>query len=403
MHGNDTGMSMLGVPMRPETALSADEGLHVERVRELLAQQIAAAHGWISFERYMDLALYAPGLGYYSAGARKLGVGGDFTTAPEISGLFGACVAQQCTEVLRELQGGSILEVGAGTGRLAVDVLTRLESLGCIPDRYFILEVSADLRERQRNLLLERLPRLAERVTWLEALPNEPFDGVILANEVLDALPVVRFRWQRGACEELGVALVEGRFTWSARPASLAMTETISVLADAAGGWDDGYVSEYCRRLTPWARSVAQMLGRGAALWFDYGLPRPQYYLAERHEGTLICHFRHGAHEDPFLYPGLQDLTAWVDFTALAEACVAADCDLSGFTTQAYFLAGLGIDREMRSMAGEDDNRFARLANQARQLMMPGEMGERFKAMAWTRGIDRELSGFTLQDLRHTL
>ncbi|MGA9919418.1 MAG: SAM-dependent methyltransferase, partial [Paraburkholderia sp.] len=302
-------MFMQGVPMRHETALSEDEALHVERVREFLVKEIVAADGWISFERYMDLALYAPGLGYYSAGARKLGSGGDFTTAPEISSLFGACVARQCAEVLGELAGGSIMEVGAGTGRLAVDVLTRLETLGRLPEHYFILEVSADLRERQRERVLERLPHLASRVRWLDALPNEPFDGVILANEVLDALPVVRFRWQRSACEELGVALIDGRFSGSARPASPELTETVNALADAAGGWDDGYVSEYCRRLTPWSRTVAEVLGRGAALWFDYGLPRAQYYLAERHEGTLICHFRHRAYEDPFLHPGLQDIT----------------------------------------------------------------------------------------------
>jgi SAM-dependent MidA family methyltransferase len=391
-----------------EATLSAEEVQHAERVRARLAREIASGGGWISFERYMELALYAPGLGYYSAGAQKLGSGGDFTTAPEISSLFGACVARQCVEVLSELASGSILEVGAGTGRLAVDVLARLETLGCLPEHYFILEISADLRERQRNLIAGRAPHMASRVAWLDALPREPFDGVILANEVLDALPVSRFRWQNTRAEELGVALVDGEFGWSARPAGPEMTETLRILAAAAGGWDDGYISEYCGRLIPWARTVAKALGRGAVLWFDYGLPRPQYYLAERHEGTLICHFRHRVYEDPFQHPGLQDITAWVDFTALAEACMAAECELAGFTTQAFFLAGLGIDREMRSMAGEDDDRFARLANQARQLMMPGEMGERFKAMAWTRGmgrpgVDRELSGFTLQDLRHTL
>lgn len=389
--------------MRHEAALNVDESVHSGRVGALISEEIASAGGWISFECYMDLALYAPGLGYYSAGARKLGVGGDFTTAPELSSLFGACVARQCTEVLSELRSGSIVEIGAGSGRLAVDALTRLETCGCLPDHYVILEVSADLRERQRKLIAERIPHLTRRVSWLDALPGEPLDGVIIANEVLDALPVVRFRWRRGACEELGVGMVGGKFTWSARPANPETTETLRVLAEAAGGWDDGYVSEYCRRLPPWARTVAGVLGRGAVLWFDYGLPRSQYYLPERHEGTLICHFRHRAYEDPFLYPGLQDITAWVDFTALAETGLAADCDLAGFTTQAYFLAGLGIDGEMRSMAGGDDNRFARLANQARQLMLPGEMGERFKAMAWTRGLDCELSGFTLQDLRHTL
>jgi SAM-dependent MidA family methyltransferase len=409
--------------MAGELPLSRVEREHADRVCAHIAQDIVAAGGWISFERYMDLALYAPGLGYYSAGARTLGSGGDFTTAPEISSLFGACVAQQCAEVLRELGGGSLLEIGAGSGRLAVDVLTRLETLGQLPERYLILEVSADLRERQRELVGARIAHLADRVGWLDHLPDEPFDGVILANEVLDALPVVRFRWSGdaasggSACEELGVVLrapeaprgvpyddtLDRGFTWAPRPASAGLRDAVEGLATAAGGWDSGYVSEYCPRLRPWTCSIAGSLRCGAVFWFDYGLPRNQYYLSERHEGTLLCHFRHRAYDDPFRHPGLQDITAWVDFTGVAEACMAATCELAGFTTQAFFLAGLGIDREMQTLAGGDVNRFARLANQAKQLMLPGEMGERFKAMAWTRGLTRDLSGFTLQDLRHTL
>ncbi|MDB6082574.1 MAG: hypothetical protein JWN43_455 [Gammaproteobacteria bacterium] len=392
-----------GVPVGHEAALSTEEVVHSERVRALIAAEISAAGGWISFERYMDLALYAPGLGYYSAGADKMGSGGDFTTAPEVSPLFGACIARQCEEVLREIEGGSILEVGAGTGRLAVDTLSRLETLGRLPLHYDILEVSADLRSRQQNLLRRCVPHLLERIRWLEALPDDPFDGVILANEVLDALPVVRFRWREAECEELGVAVSDGAFAWSAKPSDPAMTETCRTLAAAAGGWEVGYVSEYCPRLGVWARTIVQSLRKGVALWFDYGLPRPQYYLPERHDGTLICHFRQRAYEDPFIRPGLQDISAWVDFTALAQGCGTAGCELAGFTTQAYFLAGLGIDHEMRAIAGGNENQFARLANQAKQLMLPGQMGERFKAMAWTRGFDRELSGFALQDLRHTL
>jgi SAM-dependent MidA family methyltransferase len=373
-------------------------------MRAHLTAEIADGGGWISFERYMELALYAPGLGYYSAGAHKLGEGGDFTTAPEMSGLFGACVARQCAEVLGELPGGCILEIGAGTGRLAVDVLRRLDALGCVPVRYLILEVSADLRDRQRRLIAAAAPHLAARVSWLDALPEAPLDAVILANEVLDALPVARFRWRADGCDELGVGVVDGAFAWSARPATAALTAACQRLAAAAvGGWDSGYVSEYCPRLQPWAGAVARSLARGAVLWFDYGLPRPQYYHPERHEGTLLCHFRQRALEDPFVNPGLQDITAWVDFTALAEAGRAADCEVAGFTTQALFLAGLGIDQEMRALADGDELSFARLANQARRLMLPGEMGERFKAMAWTRGLERELSGFALQDLRHTL
>ena len=232
----------------------------------------------------------------------------------------------------------------------------------------------------------------------------------ILVNEVRGrwrrrdrALPVARFRWYRDRVEELGVVTEHGRFGWGPRPASPAIVETCRRLSEAGGSWDDGYVSEYCPRLVAWTRSVTESLRTGAALWFDYGLPRSQYYLPERHEGTLLCHFQHRAHGDPLRYPGLQDITAWVDYTLLAEASRSAGFALSGFTTQAYFLAALGIHEEMQFMAGGDENQFARLANQARQLMLPGEMGERFKAMAWLRGLDPPLTGFALQDLRHTL
>jgi SAM-dependent MidA family methyltransferase len=376
---------------------------HGALARDHLNDQIAAAGGWLSFERFMDLALYAPGIGYYSGGAHKLGVGGDFTTAPEVSSLFGRCVALQCAEVFRALHAGSILEIGAGSGRLAADILLRLEELGQLPENYWILEVSADLRERQRKLLHERLPHLLPRIAWLDRPPEESFDGIVIANEVLDALPVARFRWRGDGVDELGVGIDDGHFAWTARPANPAMAQACHRLYEASGGWDEGYSSEYCPRILAWTHAVTQSLRTGAALWFDYGLPRAQYYLPERHEGTLVCHYRHRASSDPFVNVGLQDITAWVDFTRLAEASREAGFELAGFTTQAHFLAGVGIDREMRLAAGEDENLFARLANQARQLMLPGEMGERFKAMAWLRGVDIPLSGFGLLDLRHTL
>jgi SAM-dependent MidA family methyltransferase len=378
-------------------------GEHSARMRDLLAAEINAAGGWLGFERFMDLALYAPGLGYYSSGARKLGEGGDFTTAPEVSRLFGACVALQCAEVLRNLGAGSVLEIGAGSGRLAADLLARLETLGQLPENYWILEVSADLRQRQREHLEKRLPQLLHRVRWLDRPPEEAFEGVILANEVLDALPVARFRWHQSAVEELGVEIRGTEFVWAARPASDAMLRICRELSEVAGPWNDGYVSEYCPRLGAWTRAVTKSLRRGAVFWFDYGLPRAQYYLPERHDGTLVCHFRHRLSDDPFANPGLQDISAWVDFTRVAEASRESGFDLAGFTTQAHFLAGLQIDQEMRLASGGDENQFARLANQARQLMMPGEMGERFKAMAWLRGLELPLSGFALLDLRHSL
>jgi SAM-dependent MidA family methyltransferase len=395
---NDTGS-----PAAREPALSAEEADQSRRMRERVEEAIAAAGGWLSFERYMDLVLYAPGLGYYSAGARKLGNGGDFTTAPEISELFGACVARQCAELLAQLPGASILEIGAGSGALAADLLRRLERANQLPHRYWILEISADLRSRQREHLKRRVPQLLARIEWLDAPPAAGFDGVVVANEVLDALPVSRFRWSGAGVEELGVVRAEGGLCWASRRACPEMARACAQLAAAGGPWDDGYVSEYCPRLAAWTAEVTRSLATGGVLWFDYGLPRAHYYLPERSDGTLICHFRHRALGDPFLHPGLQDITAWVDFTALAEAGAAAGFDLAGYTTQTYFLAGTGIDREMQELAGSDPNRHARLANEARRLMMPGEMGERFKAMAWTRGLDAGLCGFALRDLRHTL
>jgi SAM-dependent MidA family methyltransferase len=398
MQTNDTGSGAQREP-KPD----GEEQRHGERVIAHIAAAIDAAGGWLSFEHYMDLALYAPGLGYYSAGARKIGRAGDFVTAPEISPLFGACIARQCAQVLAALAQGEILEIGAGTGRLAGEILARLESLGQLPARYLILEISADLRERQRIHLAERLPHLLDRVSWLDTPPAQEFDGLILANEVLDALPVRRFCWTQAQLLEMGVARKEQGFVWSGRPADKNLAQFCSLLRAAGGDWEDGYSSEYCARLGAWTAAVTRSLRRGAVLWFDYGLPRAQYYFPERRAGTLLCHYRQRVHDDPFRYPGLEDITAWVDFSLLAEASATAGFRLAGFTTQTYFLAGNGIDVEMHRLAAGDANRFARLANQARQLMMPGDMGERFKVMAWMRGLQMPLAGFALRDIREAL
>ncbi|MDE1923229.1 MAG: SAM-dependent methyltransferase [Gammaproteobacteria bacterium] len=393
-----------GTSSQREPEPGGNEAGHSALVHDHIAAEVRRAGGWISFDRYMDLALYAPGLGYYSAGAHKLGAGGDFATAPEISRLFGACVARQCAEILAAVDEGSILEIGAGSGCLAGDVLQGLERAGFLPRRYSILEVSADLRARQQDHLGRCVPHLASRIAWIDSPPAARFDGVILANEVLDALPVTRFRWSAGALAELGVGLERGRFVPVPRPASPAMAAQCERLRAAAGAdWPDGYESEYCPRIAPWTLAVTSALGAGAVLWFDYGLPRAQYYLPERASGTLLCHYRQRVIEDPFLRPGLQDITAWVDFTALAEAGEEAGFGIAGYTNQDYFLAGTRVDAEMRSLAGQDQNRYARLANEARRLMMPGEMGERFKAMAWARDLGPPLAGFGLRDLRHTL
>jgi len=369
---------------------------------EHLVDAIRCAGGQLSFERFMEIALYAPGLGYYSAGARKLGAAGDFVTAPEVSALFGGCVARQCAEVLGALAGGDLLEIGPGSGRLAVDVLRELERLGRLPRRYLLLETSADLRERQAGLLAEQVPQHLDRTIWLDAPPREPFEGLVLANEVLDALPVRCFRVDAGRVRERVVASRNGALCWETREADATLAAACARLQPTSG-WPSAYESEYCPRLAAWTAAMTASLVRGLVLWIDYGLPRAAYYAPARIGGTLIAHFRQRVLDEPLCRPGLQDLSAWVDFTAVAEAAQGAGFELAGYTSQTYFLAALGIDQLMVGGAGADARRRAQLSGEARRLLMPGEMGERFKVMGWSRGLDLEPRGFSLRDSRHEL
>lgn len=387
--------------------LSAEEQHHSRALAAHIRAQLTEAGGWLSFERFMELALYTPGLGYYSAGSAKIGPGGDFVTAPEVSDLFGRCLARQCAEVLSHT-GGGILELGAGTGRLAADLLPALAAAGVLPERYAILEVSADLAERQRAHLARLPPTLRDRVVWLERLPSMPLRGIILANEVADALPCRRFEWRDGRLRELGVALDEASAAeaGSLRDESAAPDEALArageeLLTSLGGGLPEGYTSELCLRLTPWIASLSDCLERGVLLIGDYGLARRHYYHPDRTAGTLRCHFKQRAHDDPYLNLGVQDITAWVDFTRVAEAALAADLAVSGFATQAAFLLAAGLEELLAEESGAVQR--ARLAGEARRLIMPEEMGEAFKFMALTRGYERPLSGFALQDLRHLL
>ena len=379
-------------------ALSPEEEAHSLALTTLIRERIGAAGGWIPFEQFMELALYAPGLGYYSAGSVKLGPAGDFVTAPEVSDLFSRCVARQCAQVLGG-RGGEILELGAGTGRMAAVILESLAAVGALPERYAILEVSADLAQRQRERL-GRLPReISERVVWLERLPERPTRGVILANEVLDALPCRRFVVRAGAVRELGVApgLVERE---AAADQSLSSAcETL--FADLPMPLPDGYSSEICMRVEPWIAGIADCLARGVMLLFDYGLPRAHYYHPQRTAGTLRCHFKQRVHDDPYINVGVQDITAWVDFTRVAEAAVSSGLEVRGFATQAAFLLATGIESLLAEAA--EPVAHARLAGEARRLLLPGEMGEAFKVMALARDFDAALDGFAVQDLRQSL
>ena len=387
-------------------SLTPDEARHSAAVTALIRAEIEAAGGWLPFERFMELALYAPGLGYYNAGSVKLGAGGDFVTAPEMSDLFSRCLARQCAQVLA-VTGGEILELGAGTGRMAAVILEELAAAGALPERYAILEVSADLARRQRARLATLSPRLSERVVWLERLPSRPVHGVLLANEVADALPCRRFALSGEGLLELGVALAATgsefpAFVECARPAPAELTAAFAASKETLPApLPTGYVSEICLRLAPWLASLGECLARGLLLLTDYGVPRRHYYHPDRTRGTLRCQFRQLAHDDPYVNPGVQDLSAWVDFTRVAEAASAVGLEVSGFATQAAFLLALGIEAQVAGApAGVAQ---ARLAGEARRLLMPEEMGESFKAMALTRGFDLPLAGFALQDLRHLL
>jgi SAM-dependent MidA family methyltransferase len=377
----------------PEPA--PDALAHSRRAAEHIRAAIQAAGGAVPFGRYMELALYAPGLGYYSAGARKFGAAGDFVTAPELSPLFSRCLARQCAEVLEAVPGGSILELGAGSGVMAADILLELQALGRLPAEYLILEVSADLRERQRQTLIAKATALASRVRWLDALPGS-FEGVILGNEVLDALPVERFLRRPGGFDEYCVRVEAEGFAWTTRPAGEQLAAVLSAFETTLPApLQPGYVSEINPGLIPLVSSLATTLGRGALLLLDYGYPRAAYYHPERSMGTLMCHYRQRAHADPFLYPGLQDITAHVDFTAVAEAGTASGLELAGYTTQAHFLMALGLAQ----LAGTD----MRAVQQVKLLSLPEEMGERFKAIGFTRGIEAPLRGFGLLDLSRQL
>lgn len=389
---------MTGLPPPPADALALGKQL-AEHIRG----EVMAAGGALPFSRYMELCLYSPGLGYYSAGLQKFGADGDFVTAPEVSPLFGQCLAQCCAHVLQALGGGDILEIGAGSGRLAVDLLAGLAQLQRLPDRYLILERSADLRERQQSLLRAELPGLAGRVAWLDDLPETGFRGMILANEVLDAMPVERFRWDGKRLERLCVQEEAGRFGWA--DCDTASPELSAAMLPVCQDYQlaPGYISEVNLMLPVWLQAIAAALEQGVLLLADYGYPRHEYYHPQRDQGTLMCHYRHQTHDDPFVWPGLQDLTAHVDFTAVAEAASAAGLDVSGYTTQAAFLLDCGLEQLLQAQGEPASAAYLRAVQQVKTLIMPGEMGERFKFIALTKGIDDALPGFRMQDMRERL
>lgn len=383
-------------PAPEPDALAISEQL-VTRIRE----RITEAGGSIPFAEYMHMALYEPSLGYYSAGARKFGAAGDFVTAPEISPLFSQCIAESCSAVLESIPRGAILELGAGSAAMAVELLRTLQRHERLPESYLILEPSADLRSRQRQRFADELPEALERVVWLDR-PPEAFSGMLVANEVLDALPVQLFHWSGQEVQLRHVIWEAPGFAWTDRPAEPALAQSVAGLAGQYA-WTPGYRSEQAQWLSGWLAELAAGLTAGAMLFIDYGYPRREYYHPQRHEGTLMCHYRHRAHPDPLLLPGLQDITAYVDFTAVAEAADAAGLQVAGFADQAHYLIDAGIEARLAAVMDPASTDGMRLAQQVRQLMLPGEMGERFKAMLLTRNCEVPVPGFRQQDLRHAL
>jgi SAM-dependent MidA family methyltransferase len=371
---------MLPPPISTALPVPSDEALRVSaELSDVIRAEIARAGGFLDFARYMELALYAPGLGYYSAGSVKLGPAGDFVTAPEISTTFGRALAATLGAELAANDAHVVLELGAGSGALAAQLLDALALQGRDVD-YWILEPSADLRERQRRTLA----RFAPRVRWLDRLPAVPFKGVIVANEVLDALPVSCFAKVAGATRAVGVANGGAGFAWAERGDAQELAAAVARLERSLGApLADGYRSELCLALPAWLGTLAASLERGSLLFVDYGLARAEYYHVQRSGGTLVCHYRHRAHADPFLYPGLQDITAWVDFSAVADAAAAAGLTLAGFTTQAQYLVAL-----LAAAPGAFgiDVASPREQSALKTLILPGEMGERFKVLLLRKG-----------------
>jgi len=364
----------------------------MKQLQTLIMDEISAS-GFMPFQRFMELALYAPGLGYYSSGTVKFGNAGDFVTAPEVSRLFGATLARQVAQLI-DLGCEHILELGAGTGRMAADILIELARLDRPPQSYEILEVSGDLRSRQRHTLREAAPGLCDCVRWRDSLP-ERFEGVILANEVLDALPVALVRVQDGDTLELGVTAAadhEG-FAWITRPADGELLRAAASLA-----LPDEYTTEIHLAARGMVRSLGAILERGAAFLIDYGFPRAEYYHSQRASGTLMCHYRHHSHADPLALPGLQDITSHIDFTAIAEAAEESGLDLLGYIPQARFLMNTGLLEQLGRIDPQDVRRYAPACAGVQKLLSPAEMGELFKVIAFGRSIDEPLIGFQAGD-----
>lgn len=362
------------------------------QLQQLIAREIQQHDGWIGFDHFMDLALYAPDLGYYRSALEKFGEQGDFVTAPLLGDLFGRCIARQCAQVIVSMENASLYEFGAGDGSLAVAVITELDKLGALPDCYYIMETSAELKQRQRSSLEDLNPELKSRVKWMDQLPDA-INGVVVGNELLDAMPCKRFEVDaHGKIHELGVCNFDARFGWGM---SSHLMSNIDWLRKKNLG--SGYQSELPMQAAAWVSTVGEKIDQGIMLLIDYGFPRQEFYHPDRNQGTLMCHYRHYAHTDPFFWPGLQDITTHIDFTAIAEAGAVSGLRMLGFCDQANFLLSCGLtDILADSQTGSDPvtKEILKLNVEVKKLTMPHEMGELFKVIAMGKEFQENLVGF---------
>lgn len=381
------------------------EALALSTQLQALIQDKIRVKGYIPFSEFFNLCLYAPNLGYYENDLRKFGAEGDFVTAPELSPFFSYALANQIIEIISPLQQANILEIGAGSGKMAADIISHLKKQDCLPQKYQILERSLSLKQRQKEYLQTIHPDYFAQIEWIETPPTQAWQGILIANEVIDALAVERFCIQYGEAKLLQVIEQEGKFAYQTAPANASLRTFIEQLAQENIHFEEDYVSEYCPQLTSWLAAVSENLQTGACLFIDYGYPRQEYYHPLRKTGNMLAHYRHHAHEDFFLYPGLQDLTANVDFTALGEAALANNFEVAGYSNQMYFLYGCHLEHLLQEV--HDQSSYAdwlKIAQNIQRLVLPNEMGERFQAMLMTRNLEQtDFIGFSLRDLRNRL
>jgi len=386
---------------------SQEQVAHSQQLQQVIKAAIAEQGGQTGFDQYMAMALYQPGLGYYAAGAQKFGEAGDFITSPEVSPLFAQSLARQVKQVFVELNQPVLIEFGAGSGILAADLLLELEALNALPEAYWIIELSAELQQRQQQSVQKYCAHLADKVVWLQQLPEQPVNAVVIANEVLDAMPVVCFEKQLGELYQRTICNDGDQFAWGQKIADEQLRSAITEIeASIDRPLAENYRSEFNPSVSPWLKSLNEIIDKGLVLLIDYGYDASQYYSEERNMGTLMCYYRHRAHDDVFFYPGLQDITAFVDFTAVAEAALKADFEVMGYTTQAQFLFGAGLPEIFENKmadCSDDVKKQMHLSQQVKTLTLPGEMGEKFKVMALGRDIESGLIGFSIADFRSRL